>query len=67
MAPMGTCAGAWYFHLRILRRRLGFVCRGPIACLVLSWLIAPVSPLSLLAKGANRLTGTDTRTTVPSA
>ena len=28
MAPMGTCAGAWYFHRRILRRRLGFVCRG---------------------------------------
>ena len=63
MAPMGTCAGAWYFRLRVLRRRLGFVGRGlgPVISLCsmlgLELAVAPVGPLSVLAKGANELTG----------
>ena len=59
---MGTCAGAWYFRLRVVRRWLGFVGRGlgPVisACsmLGLGLVGAPVGPLSVLAKSSNDLT-----------
>lgn len=62
MAPMGTCAGAWYFHTRVVRRRLGFVGGGlgsvisPCSMLGLELVGAPVGPLSLLAKSSNELT-----------